>query len=99
MSKHIILCGLLATGLLMLVVAGCGPSTDVSKEAYDKVETGMTLAQVQGILGKGELQTGAAGGLGDITGSAKIYTWTQGEKKITVTFVNDKVKTKVPSGL
>lgn len=99
MSKHVILCGLLATSLLMLVVAGCGPSKNVSKEAYDKVETGMTLAQVQGILGKGELATGAAGGIGDITGSAKVYTWTQGDKKITVTFVNDKVKTKMQSGL
>lgn len=99
MSKHMVLCGLLAASLLMLVVAGCGQSTDVSKEAYDKVENGMTMAQVEDILGKGELATGASGGLGDMTGSAKIYTWTQGDKKITVTFVNEKVQTKMQSGL
>ena len=99
MSKHTVLCGLLATSMLMLAVAGCGQSTDVSKEAYDKVEKGMTLAQVQDILGKGELQTAASGGIGDITGSAKVYTWTQGDKTITITFVDDKVRRKLETGL
>ena len=73
MSKGLVLCGLLAASLMILtVVGGCGKGTDVSKEAYDKVQTDMTLAQVEDILGKGELQAGAGGGLGDLMGSAKV---------------------------
>ena len=96
MSKHMVLCGLLAASLLMLVVAGCGQSTEVSKSSFEKIEIGMTLSQVQGILGKGEVQVGTAGGL---LSSAEVYTWTQGEKNIAITFVNGKVKTKMQSGL
>ena len=59
----------------------------------------MTLAQVQGILGKGELQTGASGAIMDIAGSAKVYKWVEGDKTITVTFINDKVTGKARAGL
>ena len=99
MSKRMVLCGLLATSLMIVTMAGCGKSMDVSKEAYDKVETGMTLAQVEAILGKGELQTGGSGGIGNLTGSAKIYKWVDGDKTITITFVNEKVKTRMHTGL
>ena len=98
MSKRMVLCGLLAASLMIVTMIGCG-KVDVSKEAYDKVETGMTLAQVEAILGKGELQAGGSGGIGDLTGSAKIYKWVDGDKTITITFVNDKVKTRVQTGL
>ena len=99
MSKRMVLCGLLATSLMMVTMVGCGKGVDVSKEAYDKVETGMTLAQVEAILGKGELQAGGSGGIGGLTGSAKIYKWVDGDKTITITFANDKVKTKLQTGL
>ena len=68
MAKRMAVYGLLAMGLLMVVVAGCGKGIDVSQEAYDRIENGMTLSKVQGILGKGELQTGASGAIGDIGG-------------------------------
>lgn len=99
MLKQMTVYGLLAASLLALTVAGCGKGTDVSDEAYAKVENGMSLSKVQGILGKGELQTGASGAIGDLGGSAKIYKWTDGEKTITVTFVNDKVTAKARAGL
>ena len=99
MTKQMAFYGLLAAGLLMLTVAGCGKGTDVSGKAYGKIENGMSLSQVQGILGKGDLQTGASGAIGDIGGSAKIYKWTDGDTTITVTFINDKVTTKTRAGL
>ena len=99
MSKGTVFRALIAGVLLMLVVSGCGKSVNVSKEAYDKIEDDMTLAQVQDILGKGELQTGASRGIGDIAGSARIYEWVDGDKKITVTFVDDKVAGKARAGL
>ena len=73
MSKRMVLCGLLTASLMAVIMVGCAKGPDVSKEAYDKVENGMTLAQVEAILGKGELQTSASGGIGDLIGSAKIY--------------------------
>ena len=99
MSKRTVLCGLLVTGVLVFAVAGCGKGKDVSKEAYDKVETGMTLAEVEDILGKGEEQVGGSTTIGGLSGSAKVYKWVDGDKKITITFANGKVKAKVPTGL
>ncbi len=37
--------------------------------------------------------------LAGMAASGKILSWTDGEKKITVTFVNDKVVAKTQSGL
>jgi len=91
------LIGLLAVSLLLGTLAGC--SSKVSKGNYDKIKTGMTLAEVEDILGKGTEKAGIGGAIGDITGSGKVLTWVDGEKKITVTFANDKVVTKVQEGL
>lgn len=97
MSKRWVLCGVVLAGLMLMMVAGCG--SKVSKDNYDKIKTGMTLAEVENILGKGELQAGGAGGLGDLLGSAKVYKWTDGEKSIMVTFANDKVTVKAQTGI
>ena len=97
MNERIVLCGLLLSGLMLISVAGC--ASKVTQENYDKIENGMTLAQVQAILGKGELQTGASGAIGGLGGSAKMYKWVDGDKTITITFVNDKVTTKVQTSL
>ena len=78
-------------------MAGCADM--VTQENYDQVKTGMTIAEVQGIMGKGQLQTGGSAALGNLGGSAKVYKWTTGDKAITITFVNDKVTTKHQTGL
>jgi hypothetical protein len=97
MSGHRILAWLVVAGLLLASAAGCG--SKVTKSNYDKVKTGMTLAEVEKILGKGTEQAGIGGALEGLTGSAKVLTWEDGEKVITITFVNDKVTTKVQKGL
>ena len=97
MNKRIFLCGLLLSGLILMSVSGC--ASKVTQESYDKIQDGMTLAQVQAILGKGELYTGASGAIGGLGGSAKMYKWVDGEKTITITFVNDKVTTRLANGL
>ena len=88
---------LLATTLLLttsaLALPGCGGG--VNKSNYDKVQNDMTQAQVEDILGKGEQSNGAAlGGL-----SMQVMTWTSGDKKITVSFMNGKVASKAENGL
>lgn len=89
---------LLSVGLLAAVVllAGCG--TKVTRSNYEKITTGMTLAEVEAILGPGEKEASAAGAIGDVAGSTAIYKWTDGDKTITITFINDKVTNKLATG-
>lgn len=77
---------------MAVVTTGC---SKVTKANYDKVETGMSKAEVEKILGKGTEDK--SGGIGDLTGT--VVTWKKGDTTITVTFANDKVVTKVQSGL
>jgi hypothetical protein len=97
MTGRQVFTGMLLLGLALGLLAGCGGK--VSKSNYEKVQTGMTRAEVEGILGKPGQQAGVGGGLGDVAGSATTLTWTEGDKAIIVTFVNDKVTTKVQKGL
>lgn len=96
-TNRIALVCLILVGLGSLALAGCG--SKVTKSNFDQIKTGMTLAEVEAILGKGTESTGAAGAIGDLAGSAKSVTWKDGDKSITVNFVNDKVALKTQSEL
>lgn len=98
MSTRGFLVAVVMAGLLLTVVPGCG--SKVSKSNYDKIENGMTLEQVEKILGKGTEEAAGGGSLLDkIKGSGKIVSWKDSDKSITVTFVNGKVTAKVHQGL
>ncbi len=97
MSGRLVLCGMLLAGLALAVLPGC--SSKVSKSNYDKINTGMTVAEVEGILGKGTEEAGGGGAIGNLAGSAKVMSWKDGDKTITITFVNDKVTLKAQKGL
>ena len=98
MLKRTVLCALLLAGLLILSLPGCG-KPPITQESYDKIETGMTMAEVEDILGKGEEQVSTSGAIGDLSGSGKVYKWVEGDKVIRITFVNDKVSLKTATGL
>ena len=93
---------------LCLAAAGCGKSK-ITKENFDKITTGMTLSEVEAILGEGSNQSGdgsvVAAQVGvDVSGGAAApatvdYLWEKGKKSITVTFRQGKVVTKKSSGL
>lgn len=88
-----VLTGIVMVAFLAVVVTGC---SKVTKSNYDKIETGMTKADVEKILGSGTAEKGA--GVGDLTGS--VVKWEKNEDTwITVTFANDKVVTKAQGGL
>lgn len=70
----------------------------VTPENYEKIETGMTSAQVEKILGKGTEQGGGGVAVGDLKASAKTVVWEKGDKTITVSFANDQVVMKTKSG-
>ena len=97
MSARRVLVAMVVGGFMLALLGGCGGK--VSKSNYDRIDNGMTQAEVEKILGKPTDEAGGGGVLGKITGSGKVLTWTDGDKSIAVTFVNDKVTTKIQKGL
>jgi len=77
-------------------VSGCKRVTQANN---DKIETGMTVKQVEDILGQGTEEAGIGGAIGNVAGSAKVMKWGDEQKSITVTFANDKVVAKLQKGL
>jgi hypothetical protein len=93
--------------LLCLSIPACSGNSKVTKANYDKIKPGMTLADVEAVLGKGDSEegldlsegSGAAGALG-ITGmsagssrnsSIKWMKWGDDNKFIRIGFQGDKV--------
>ena len=90
----------LLLGLIAMGIVGCSVAR-VTKDNYDKIQVGMTQAQVEEFMGKGQQDSGAAAALPGVSGSVAVYSWQtdDGRKNITVTFVNGKVLAKTAKGL
>jgi hypothetical protein len=110
-SSEVLRLGRTALVLTLCLCAGACGKNRVSKANYEKVEKGMSLGEVEAILGKGERETGdgsniaaGAGGVDVNMGEARsspgtTYLWENKGKKITIVFINDKVFSKAESGL
>lgn len=96
-ANRLAVVALVLLGLGSLMIAGC--QSKVNKSNYDRVTAGMTVAEVEAILGKPSETSSAAGAVGDLSGSVRTLTWRNEERTITVNFVNDKVVTKTASGI
>jgi len=93
--------------VLALVLAGC--KSKVTKANFDKIQEGMTLKEVENILGEGKQQGDGSGVAAQFGvnlsapaggGNAQGFVWEDdGGKRITVFFVNGTVKTKIEKGL
>src|SRR5712692_567388 len=92
---------------LCLVLSGCGASK-VSKENFQKIKEGMSLQEVEAVLGSGSklggdganvaAQFGVDVGVSAPPPSTTDYEWESGAKSITVTFRDGKVVQKKSSG-
>jgi hypothetical protein len=95
---------LLVALVVCVAVVGCGGSR-LSKSNYDTIETGMTEAEVDAILGPGETDTSidvadaSVGGINVPGMSAANKTWNDGERSIHIGFMNGKVQTKMFGGM
>lgn len=78
------------TGIVLasLLLTACG--SRINQDNFDQVKTGMTLDEVQAILGKPDESSSAS--FGNLSGGSA--TWKGDEAVITVQFVNDKVQFK-----
>jgi hypothetical protein len=96
-----------------LLLPACA-NKKVTKANFDQIKEGMTLADVEKILGKGEKESGDGSGVAAQAGVAvggvesmasrpnpdnSTYVWESGDKKITVYFFQDKVRNKTQAGL
>lgn len=93
--------------VVCLMIPACGNSK-LSKANLDKIQDGMSLTEVEDILGKGNKKVvdGINFTLVPVPGKGSLsvattYTWESGEKKITIDFVGEplKVARKTASGL
>lgn len=97
---------LMAILLVCLLLPAC--KSKVSKANYDKVKEGMSLEEVEKVLGKGEKETGdgsnVAGQFGvaipatPTSGGGDVYTWESGDKTIRLTFRSGKLVHKASTG-
>ena len=92
------LAGFTALALCCCLGNGCAKSK-VTKENYEQIKTGMTLEDVEAILGPGKLSGDGsliAAQVGvDVTGGARQssaveYVWESGNNSITVVFRGEK---------
>ncbi len=95
-TKHMVTYLVLA-GLVVFMVGGCG--SKVSKSNYDKITNGMSVNEVKNILGEPTSEESAGGAIGGLVGAGTIMIWEEGDKKISVTFKDDKVAAKIQTGL
>ena len=74
--------------LLVLSLVAC--RGDLTPENYARIQNGMSLDEVTGILGKPNESSSL--GIGSLTGTSA--SWSDGKTTISVQFVNDKVQFK-----
>jgi outer membrane biogenesis lipoprotein LolB len=78
-------CTYLLAAVVILLVAACSRLT---QDNLDKVQNGMTTAQVKEILGE-PTSSETSSALGIISGTT--YTYHTNSSDVKITFVNDKV--------
>jgi hypothetical protein len=89
----------LAGVLVILVsVSGCIGSK-ITRANYDKISTGMKQSEVESVLGSGQKKESAGASLSMIGVSTEMMHWQDGDRTITIMFVNDQVMMKSQAGL
>jgi SmpA/OmlA family protein len=85
---------------MVLFFAGCGGGGGVNEKNYDKVNPGMTEAEVEKVLGKPSNKSPDRDFATTIPpgGKAVVYLNKEGDKSITVIYVGGKMTDKTQSG-
>ena len=92
---------LLKSAIISLSIFIVSCSGKLNKDNYDKISNGMSVSQVESILGNGQSQASSSVDLGEYGGnvSSEVMTWQSGTKVISITFSNGKVMAKAQNGL
>lgn len=95
MGRGLVLAGVVLA-VCVIALGGCG--SKVTKDNFDKVKDGMSVADVEGLLGKGE-KASAGISVPGLTVTGEVTQWKDGDKQITVVFKDGKVVGKANKGL
>ncbi len=79
-----------------LGVAGC---SKITRDNYDKIQVGMSLVEVQKILGETQEKSGGGMSLGAVEVSGETLIWRDDKRTITIVFLNKQVMLKSEVGL
>jgi coenzyme F420-reducing hydrogenase gamma subunit len=79
-----------ALGLVICLTLGACAGSKISQENFEKIHTGMTMAQVQAILG--EATESSSVDVAVVSGA--VAKWKRGDITITIQFFNGKVVAK-----
>lgn len=94
----------LALLIMCAAVVGCGGrGSKMTQANYDRITDGMTLTQVEEVLGKGDVLKDAPAleGVARVREKykdAKVLTWEWKPKSILIVFADDKVVFKSKGG-
>lgn len=76
--------------IALLILAACDSSSKLNQENFDRIENGMPRQDVIALLG--EPTDTSSLQLGELSGTSAV--WEDGTTRITIQFINDKVKIK-----
>lgn len=82
--------------LLALVLAAC--SNHLTTENFDQLKAGMTLDEVQALLGSGEQVEGGSASMERAGVTGGKYRWYEGDREVTVTFFEGKLRSRTKHG-
>ena len=88
--RRLFLLRAVALGVVICMSLGSCGGSKISQENFEKIQTGMTLAQVQAILGEAT----ESSSLDVAVVSGTVSKWKAGDVTITIQFVNGKVVAK-----
>lgn len=97
-----------AVCLLALALSFSGCESKLTQENYAKVVDGLTVSEVESILGDGEEQDSGGYGIGSSgmidhsssrKSSQRVFVWDDGTLQIIITFTDGKVTSKRQTGL
>jgi hypothetical protein len=94
-ARTMMLAGFLA---IWVSVSGC-IGNKLNRANYDKIQPGMKRSEVAAILGNEQKKESAGGAFGINGVSSEVMNWQDGDRTITVVFVNDLVVVKSQVGL
>ena len=92
---------LLVAVTLGLNLAGCIGSK-VTKENFDKLETGITgmnVQKIKDVMGEPTEQNSGGIGLAGVGVSGRTMTWKDGNRSISIVFINDQAISKSQVGM
>lgn len=97
---------LLAACIVAVALLG-GCEQKLTMENYDQIKEGMTLSEVESLLGEGERQDsggtnissgGVLGSSSSINSSVQTYLWKEEDRQIIIDFKDGKLVTKRKTG-